>query len=540
MGGDDHRSTANDGGATVERTVDVQDQGAIVRLRVSTDHDDEVGVDVEDELPVGLDPERVAFHPDHAPDEGEASADGVAFEGTVSDNDDLLVVYGAEVDGSAVSDVALTDPHLTVNSDLPDQRGGVTGLIRRALGRGQATADGGTSVESSDSVGDFESFPDEEERDAGDTDGDTRAEQSTDAPPAADDEESTGETPLDDLEPAVTRAESDSEAAEEPETDTDPDATDESDESEAAAPENETTSTDTGAGAAAAGAGAGGVAAALATEIENDEVAEEDLAVLQDELGEELAASDAARLDHLQARVEEFGAYAETLGTFLDEEGEPDEVIADLRDDIETLEDDVATLRDLESDVEDVQGTVDDIEAEVAAAADERAALREDIDTAAAEVAAVEDELGEEIEAVGSELADDIERVERQARAAREGVKSDLAEIEAAIERVEEVREALEDAFAPLGTETGTGTGAVESERDGNDAEQAVDDAEVTDGGPVESAVESDSGTEADPDPDTTTDESTADSGADGDIDLSVVEEDSDDDPADSGLSLDL
>lgn len=464
--GEDHRATASDGVVAVERTVDLQKQGAIVRLTVSTDREGEIPVTVEDELPAGLDPTRVAFHPKHAPEDGEATPAGVSFEGVVSADEDLVVVYGAQVDTAEVSEMALTDSRLTVESDAPDEGGSVRGLIGRLFGRKSTPDEPDTT--SSGPMDEFESFP-------------------GDADSGADDQ---APTPTDELEPAVTRIESDE--SEQADTDADddaalvdeaepdpepmvsdtPDTTDESDES---------TSTDS----------TTSVAAMLADEIESGEVAEEDLDVIREELDIELSGSQAARLNHVQSRMDEFAAYADALRTLLDEEGDPTEVVTELREDIWALREDVG----------DLQSAVGDLEVELATATDEREALREDIDEAASEVAAIEDEFGEELDAVGDELADEIERVERQARAAREGVKSDLVDLEATVERVEKLHDAIESAFAPQ----------VET-----DAESATDASETESEEPE-----------------------TQEYGADGGIDLSVAEA-TEDDPAESDSALDL
>ncbi len=465
--GEDHRATASDGVVAVERTVDLQKQGVIVRLTVSTDREGEIPVTVEDELPAGLDPKKVAFHPKHAPEDGEATPAGVTFEGVVSADEDLVVVYGAQVDTAEVSEMALTDSRLAVDSDAPDEGGSVRGLLGRLFGRKSSPDEPDTTP--SGPMDEFESFPGE-------------------------DESQPTETPTEELESAVTRIEPDD--SDESETDSDdlvdeaepdpepmvsdtPDTTDDRDE-----PSDESTAADS----------TTSVAAMLADEIESGEVAEEDLDVIREELDIELSGSQAARLNHVQSRMDEFAAYADALRTLLDEEGDPTEVVTELREEIRALREDVG----------DLQSAVGDLEVELATATDEREALREDIDAAAAEVAAIEDEFGEELDAVGDEFADEIERVERQARAAREGVKSDLADLEATVERVAKLHDAIESAFGP----------AAEAETESADVSESSE-------------------TENEEPPET------QEYGADGGIDLAAVE-DTEDDPAEGDSVLDL
>ncbi|MFB6170467.1 MAG: hypothetical protein ABEJ06_04895 [Haloarculaceae archaeon] len=501
----DHRATASDGVAAVERTVELQEQGVIVRLTVSTDRDGEVPVTVEDELPAALAPERVAFHPDHAPADGTATAEGVSFEGVASADADLVAVYGIQVDTESVSEVALTDSRLTVEGDAPDDGGSVRGIIRRVLGRDDGSD--GPSARPSGPMDEFDSFPGEEAETESPDEPASDGESTSDSESAASDDGDDPTPPTSELEPAVTRIDSetegdlveeaeppsDAETDSEPATDTDadpmtPDTTDTDERDEPSdRPTDDSTS----------------VAAALAAEIQRGEVPEEDLEVLREELGAELSGSQAARLEHVSSRMDEFAAYADALRTLLDEEGDPAETIAELREEIQALGADLAAL----------QGTVDDLETELATAADERAALRGDVDATATQVATVEEELGEDIAAVGDGLADEIERVERQARAAREGVKSDLADLEATVERVAQLRDALETALVPPAEATADADGATAT---GN-----------SDGSESESE-------DADEEPEAET--GTQEFGADGGVDLSGVEEN---DPADDGI-LDL
>lgn len=107
------------------------------------------------------------------------------------------------------------------------------------------------------------------------------------------------------------------------------------------------------------------------------------------------------RLDRLSARVEEFAAYAEALGTLVDEHGTPPEFVDRFDERIDELDDQVTATRaefrddadEISSAVEDVEEDVGELETDVAAVGDETDALRDDVDALNDELAALRTEL---------------------------------------------------------------------------------------------------------------------------------------------------
>lgn len=107
------------------------------------------------------------------------------------------------------------------------------------------------------------------------------------------------------------------------------------------------------------------------------------------------------RLDRLSARVEEFAAYAESLGTLVDEHGTPPEFVDRFDERIDELDDQVASTRaefredvdEIGNAVEDVEADVGELETDVAAVGDETDALRDDVDSLDDEIAALRTEL---------------------------------------------------------------------------------------------------------------------------------------------------
>ncbi|MFB6117015.1 hypothetical protein [Halosegnis sp.] len=169
---DDNTATATDGATTVRRSVEVKDAGIIVRLEVNTSADGVTSVRVTDDLPARVDPNEVGFHPDHAPEDGTAGADGVVFAGEVTADQPLVVAYGAYFDTTTleggVPDAALRLDATTQVPEPESSSGGLFGFIGRLFGRsddeepdGPADRAGGTPE-----TGSFEQLDEQESTEA--------------------------------------------------------------------------------------------------------------------------------------------------------------------------------------------------------------------------------------------------------------------------------------------------------------------------------------------------------------------------------------
>lgn len=102
------------------------------------------------------------------------------------------------------------------------------------------------------------------------------------------------------------------------------------------------------------------VVAALAEGLANDTLPEEQVETIRDELRPEVPRSLRVELEHVQSRLERFGAYTDAIEEFIDENGTAQEALSDCADRIETLEEDVADLEaTLESALEDVEDALD-------------------------------------------------------------------------------------------------------------------------------------------------------------------------------------
>ncbi|MFW5918580.1 MAG: hypothetical protein ACOCSF_00085 [Halanaeroarchaeum sp.] len=172
------------------------------------------------------------------------------------------------------------------------------------------------------------------------------------------------------------------------------------------------------------------LAAALAEEIREGSVDDDDLDAIRDAVGEP-TTSDGVRVDHLQARVSDLEAYTDALEAFLDENGGAEEL-----------------LDEVQSTVDEVGDEIDDLASRVDAAQGEREALRERVDTLADEMNAIDD-VEDRIERMSGDIEALDERVEdgEEAALAVDSLEDDLEELEDDVEEFQEWRSQLSDLF---------------------------------------------------------------------------------------------
>jgi len=113
------------------------------------------------------------------------------------------------------------------------------------------------------------------------------------------------------------------------------------------------------------------VGQALAAELRDGTIPEEDLAVLRDHLDVGPSESDRLRVEDLQSRYHDLLAYTDALEAFIDENGDADGVLADLQDDVASVEDELERLSAVGErvedelaaypDADDLQGRLDDV-----------------------------------------------------------------------------------------------------------------------------------------------------------------------------------
>jgi archaellum component FlaC len=146
------------------------------------------------------------------------------------------------------------------------------------------------------------------------------------------------------------------------------------------------------------------------------------------------------RLDRLSARVEEFAAYADTLGALVDEHGTPDEFVDRFDDRIDDVDGRVASAR---AEFQDEVGTVRE---DVSAVEDE-----------VTEVGAETDDLRDEVESLDGDLAALRGELD-ETSASMERVREETARLREELRELQAVRGSLAEAFAGWASSSGDGT----------------------------------------------------------------------------------
>jgi flagellin-like hook-associated protein FlgL len=370
--------------------------------------DEPIRIRLVDEIPESFPMEGVGFHPDYEGDNWTAYRDNrVAYERTLDPGESVLTVYGIRIDDPEEAEDFLGDPTVEL---IEHGDAAATGDV---LGREttQVVRDALSGEESRDLSGigggplldDAPPAPRERADDpitvTGDRDESVTA---VGVEAAATDDEEAGET---DAVPSADAAEALDPRSEDAavETEAEPDA--EPAPVEAAVP--------------------GSVAAALAAEIRDGTVDDEDLTVLREAFeaaeGDDVPTSVDVRIGRLQSRIEDLLAYRDALADFLDENGTAEEVVGEVSEDLHDLSERVASLED----------TVADADAE-----------REDLDAAVEAVADRVDTVADDLD----DLSSTVETVQERLDAV-EDLESDIEDIETELDDLRSFRDRLSSAF---------------------------------------------------------------------------------------------
>jgi hypothetical protein len=355
--------------------------------------DEPIRIRLVDEIPESFPMEGVGFHPDYEGDNWTAYRDNrVAYERTLDPGESVLTVYGIRIDAPEEAEDFLGDPTVEL---IEHGDAAATGDV---LGREttQVVRDALSGEESRDLSG-IGSGP-----------------LLDDAPPAPRERTDDPITVTGDRDESVTavgveEAATDDEAADEA------DAVPSADAAEALDPSSgdaavETESEPDAEPAPAEAAVPGSVAAALAAEIRDGTVDDDDLTVLREAFeaaeGDDVPTSVDVRIGRLQSRIEDLLAYRDALADFLDENGTAEEVVGEVSEDLHDLSERVASLEDT---VADADAERADLDAAVDAVADRVDTVADDLDDLSSTVETVR----ERLDAV-EELESDIEDIETE------------------------------------------------------------------------------------------------------------------------------
>lgn len=184
---------------------------------------------------------------------------------------------------------------------------------------------------------------------------------------------------------------------------------------------------------------------ALATELRNGNVDEDDVKLLRkafdivDDGASGGSGSVDARIQRLQTEVADVLAYTDALEEFLDENGTAEQTIDEFRSEVESLQSDLEEVGELARSHEDalseIQSTVDGVESSMTS-------LESDVDEVLSQVDGVEDE----VESVREDV-DDVEGTVNDVESSVDDVEAQLEDLESQVGDidVEDVEGDIED-----------------------------------------------------------------------------------------------
>lgn len=382
-------TTASDG-VTVEKSFEPDDFPVpAIAFDLRSTRDTAVSVRLVDAVPDDVGPEDIGFHPKYGAEFWDADGDRIVFEREIAPEESYTTVYGLRGDDAAVATKFLNEPRLeTVAPGV-----GSGGDASVPSGPGVDPADEPELCDGSGETGGSVPEPDDPDSDSGSVDG----------PGAVGHNEIGGER-----------------------------------DASAGSPGSLETGgrdSDRSRGTAAPTADAdGGLLGALASELEDADPKNPDVATIRSALGVESSASVETRIEHLQSTVADLEAYTDALEGFIDEHGDASEVLVDLR---ERHDETVDRIDEVEAATEDataeIEATEDRFEAELEAVRGDVRAVRADVEALEAEVATLSsdleavlgmrDRLANALEATAdrsasegaTDVADDIDDADRDA-----------------------------------------------------------------------------------------------------------------------------
>ena len=346
-------TTASDG-VTVEKSFEPDDFPVpAIAFDLRSTRDTTVSVRLVDTVPDGVGPENVGFHPKYGAEFWDADGDRIVFQRELAPEESYTTVYGLRGDDAAVAAEFLNEPRLeTVSPGV-----GAGGDASVPSGPGVDPTDEPELRDGSGEAGG--SVPELSDPDSGYVD--------SPEPPADDETEPERDGSADTPEPPEAAG-------------ADPDRT--------CGP------------APPAADGDGGLLGALASELDDADPNNPDVATIRSALGVESSAgvspspSVETRIEHLQSTVADLEAYTDALEAFIDEHGDASEVLVGLR---ERHDETVDRLDEVEAATEDatseIEATEDRLEAELEAVRDDVGAIRADIKTLESEIAALSSDL---------------------------------------------------------------------------------------------------------------------------------------------------
>jgi prefoldin subunit 5 len=382
-----------------------------IAFRIKSDRTEPVTVRIVDDVPENVAVEDLGFHPEYGSEYWTIEDDEITFEREVESEEQYTTVYGIRATGTDDVEQFLTEPDIAdVDPPLEDEDGVVGGsgsdVVRDVISGNTDSVPGLSDEEGGDEDEDIGTLDLADPNSEGEDDDEDKAE-------AEDAEESEAE---DD--------EADEPEAEEAEAEDDEGDEEEAEEADAAKTNGVSGDIES-------------VAAALATEIREGEVDDDDMEVLQDELeieasgGTDGAAMD-ARIEKLQTNVADMEAYIDALEEFLEENGQGEDLIEDVQ----------SGLDDLESKMGEIEDGIEDNADDIASLEGKVNNIKGDMQSLKGDVKDVDDSI-HEMQSTIDDLEGDLDDIE--------GVSDTIEDVEDDIVELQEWREQLSNVLGAQG-----------------------------------------------------------------------------------------
>jgi len=398
------RVSVSSDGVTVDKRFE-EDEFPVpaIAFEIQSSRSETVTVTIVDEVPEDVAVEDLGFHPEYGSEYWTIDEDQITFEREVEANSEYTTVYGIRATGTDDVEKFLTQPRIE-NVDPPLEDGDDTVI------------DEGSSDVVRDVIsGDSDGVPGLDEDDGDDEDVETLDLKDPNEP--------------DDAGSADGASASSGEGGE--------------------SGDGESASVDS-------------IVGALAAELRNGNVDEDDVKLLRkafDLVDDGSGGSVDARIQRLQTEVADLLAYTDALEEFLDENGTAEQTIEGFREEVESLQSELQevgeiargheeALTNVHSTVDDVESTVNSLESEIDGVLAEVEDVRTEVGDVRTEVGEVEDTV-EEVEGSVTEVEETVEGVESTVQE----VESDVTAVEDTVEEVESDVDSLESQIGDIDVE---------------------------------------------------------------------------------------
>ena len=355
--------TVTSDGITVEKSFEPDDFPVpAIAFTLRSDRDETVSIRLVDSVPEDVAPENVGFHPKYGAEFWDVDGDSIVFEREFAPGEEYTTVYGLRGSDANEAEKFMSEP--TLESVEPPLEA--------------------SSSEAKETESDTEQAVDL----ADDLEIETNTDADTDETVDTSSEHDVDPSPIELNEPDgddSTHADVDASGVlDDPENEPESGAADDRDDEEETMDNDEPTGSDS-------------MLESLTREIEAADPDDPELAALRDALGMNLTRKSVeARIEHLQSTVADLDAYTDALAEFLDENGDAQTLLEDLRDDYEAT---TGRIDDIETETEANDEAITELEAELESKLETRLAdVEDEIGGLESQLESIEDELSEVVE----------------------------------------------------------------------------------------------------------------------------------------------